>query len=287
MDQEARRRVFRATAWMAAAAVLLYVFFQVNKGGPFRDINPFGQDPYDVVGSLAIQVALLLGVLNLARALRLRDDPGQAANVRLILRGNLCILAAILATLIADAVAVLLHPLPPTRWGMVLRVELAGMALLALVCVGVLLAGFGHVQGDPPPHDLTPADAIDDLWTLVRVPARACRAILPRRIGTWIERFRCDQLFVHIPWISPRLHPWRFACALGLLVGLGLDLAQLQEGLPPSVQAGLLVMAVFVSAELVATLLGFAFLGGYLGLRPTLRSGEKGRDPFSSGKTGL
>ena len=41
-----------------------------------------------------------------------------------------------------------------------------------------------------------------------------------------------------------------------------------QEGLPPSLKAGLLVAGIFISAELGATLLGFALFGGYLGLRP-------------------
>jgi hypothetical protein len=80
--------------------------------------------------------------------------------------------------------------------------------------------------------------------------------------------FNSDRLFARLQWINPRPHPWPFACALGLLVGAGLVLALLQEGLPPSLRAGLMVMGVFISAELAATLLGFAIFGGYLGLRP-------------------
>jgi hypothetical protein len=48
----------------------------------------------------------------------------------------------------------------------------------------------------------------------------------------------------------------------------------LQEGLPPSLKIGLLVAGIFISAELAATLLGFAILGGYLGLRPIFQKGE-------------
>jgi hypothetical protein len=78
--------------------------------------------------------------------------------------------------------------------------------------------------------------------------------------------FNSDRLFARLPWVNPRPHPWRFAWALGLVVGAGLVLAQLQEGLPPSLRTGLIVMGIFISAELVATLLGFAIFGGYLGL---------------------
>jgi hypothetical protein len=48
------QRIHRVTALIAFAAVVFYLFFQINKGGPFRDVNPFGQDPYDAVGSFAI-----------------------------------------------------------------------------------------------------------------------------------------------------------------------------------------------------------------------------------------
>jgi hypothetical protein len=55
---------------------------------------------------------------------------------------------------------------------------------------------------------------------------------------------------------------------------MGLTLAQLQEGLPPSLKIGLLVAGIFISAEFVATLVGFAILGGYLGLRPSFNRSE-------------
>jgi hypothetical protein len=45
------------------------------------------------------------------------------------------------------------------------------------------------------------------------------------------------------------------------MLGILLVIAQLQEGLPPSFAIGLLVMSIFISVELVATLLGFAILG--------------------------
>ena len=47
------------------------------------------------------------------------------------------------------------------------------------------------------------------------------------------------------------------------------DLAQLQEGFPPNLKAGLLVAGIFISGELAATLAGFAIFGGYLGLQPS------------------
>jgi hypothetical protein len=273
MNEKTTQRVHRVTALITLAAIVFYLFFQINKGGPFRDINPFGEDPYDAVGSFAIQGALLIGILIYARALRLWDAPPQAAKTRLILRGNLLVLSAILVTLSADAIAEVVRPLPPSYWGNVLLVELALMFVLALMCVMALTVVFRRIQAVSPPHDLTPADGIDDLWTLVRVPVMKAGAFLPRACVAWVKRFNSDWLFARVPWLSPRSHPWRFASALGLLVGMGLALAHLQEGLLPSLKIGLFVAGIFISAELAATLLGFAILGGYLGLRPSFKRG--------------
>jgi hypothetical protein len=269
MDRKTVRRAHHATALVTLAAVAFYIFFQVNKNGPFRQLNPFGADPYDAVGSFAIQVALLVGLLSYARALRILAEPAQAAKMRLVLRGNLLVLLAILITLLADGIAVILHPLPPSLWAGVLLVEMGLMFLLAAVSAITLTVAFWHLRTDKPPRNLTPADAIDDLWILVRLPVIKFSAVLPRRLVEMVERFSSDWLFHRWPWLDPRSHPWRFALFLGVFVGLGLVLAQLQEGLPPSPLIGLLVMGIFISAELAATLIGFALLGGYLGLRPS------------------
>lgn len=273
MDNFAIQRLHRVTALMTFCAIVFYVFFQINKGEPFRDINPFGEDPYDAIGSFAIQIALLIGILTYARALRLRDDSTQADKARFIRRGNYLVLAAILVTLGADAIAEIVHPFPPSYWGNVLLGELALMFVLAFVCVIALVVVFAAKQTPAPARNLTPADAIDDLWTLVRVPATKLNSLLPRVFIEWLRRANSDWLFARVQWLNPRAHPWRFACALGLFVGVALTLAQWQEGLPPSL-IGLIVAGIFISAEFVATIVGFALLGGYLGLRPAFRKNK-------------
>lgn len=268
MNIESIRRVHRVTVLITLTGLIFYPFFQINKGGPFRDINPFGDDPYDAIGSFAFQAALLIGILTYSRALRLKGDPEQVLKVRLILRGNGLVLFAIGITLMADAVAEILHPLPSSYWGNVLLFELGAMFLLTAICIIALAVVFRCLQPAAPPRDLTPADGIDDLWTLVRSPVSLFGKALPDKFVEWVKRFNSDRLFARAPWLNPRTHPWRFACALGLLVGVGLTLAQLQEGPPPSLMIGLLLAGIFISVEFLATLAGFAIFGGYLGLRP-------------------
>jgi hypothetical protein len=241
MNETTIRRVHRVTALITFAAIVFCLFFQFSKGGPFRDINPFGVDPYDAVGSFAFQAAILIGVLTYARALRLLDAPAQATKLRLILRGNALVLFAILATLIADAVAEVVSQFPSSYWGNVLLLGLALMFMLSLICVVALALVFRRIHTPAPPRDLTPADGIDDLRGLLRVPVTRIGAVLPRAFVEWVERFHSDWLFARLQWHNPRTHPWRFACVLGLLVGVGLALAQLQEGFPPSLKIALLV----------------------------------------------
>ncbi len=269
MDRSANRRIFGVTAMIAFAALAFGVFFQTAKRQPFSDINPFAEDPYDAVGSFAVQGAALIGLLSFGRAVRWRSDSTQAPKARLILRGNALVLCAISAALLADAVAMFLHPLVYSPWADLLRAGLAAMSALTLVCILALVVVLSNTPTAAAPRDLTPADGIDDVWSLVCLPVLRARRFLPAGFVRSVARFSSDWLFARIPWLNPRAHPWRFAAALGVLVGAGLVLVQLQEGLPPSLEAGLLVIGIFFLGELAATLLGFAIFGGYLGLRPT------------------
>ena len=271
MSQETTRRVHRVTALIAFTAMVFGLFFQINKVGPFRDINPFAVEPYNAVGSFAVQGTLLSGILAYARALRLRYDPAQACKTRLILRGNCLALGAILVTLVADGIAEALGQMSPSYWGNVLLGELALMFVLAFICTFALIPVGRGVQTAASSRDLTPADAIDDLWAYVRVPVSRWGAVVPRAVVEWVNGFDSDRIFARVPDLHPRTHPWRFVTASGMIVAAVLLLGQLQEGLPSSLEIGLLVTGIFIAAELGAALLGFAILGGYLGLRPSFR----------------
>jgi hypothetical protein len=268
MNDQSVKTIHRVTALTLLSALIFYLFFQINKADAFVNSNPFANDPYDAVGSIAFQAALLIGILSYARALRWRNDPAQKTKARLILHGNILVLASIFITLCTDIIAEFIVPLPGSNWVNYLRLELGLMMLLTLLCGAALWFAFHHLTAPKPPQNLTPADAIDDLWSLVRIPVVKAGKFLPTRFVAWIDRFESDTLFKHSAWVDPRQHPWRFASMLGLMVGVLLVLVQLQEGLPPSLSVGLLTTIIFISVEFVATLVGFAVLGDYLGLRP-------------------
>jgi hypothetical protein len=263
------KRIHQVTALIFTTAIIFYLFFQVNKRSPFVEANPFAVDPYDAVGSIAFQVALLISLLSYSRVLRMRNDATQTVE-RLVLHGNTLVLASIFITLISDAVAEFVQHSPPSIYVIVLQLELGLMVILAIVCALALWIVFRGIPTANPPPNLTPADAIDDLWSLVRVPIERGSSVFPPSIVQWVKRFKSELLFARLPWLNPRLHPWRFTAAIGLLVGVLLVIAKMQEGLPPNIAIGLLVAGIFISVELGSTLMGFAIFGGYLGLRPPL-----------------
>lgn len=195
---------------------------------------------------LTVQVTFVAAALTYARALRWLLDPSQASKARLILRGNVVVLAAVVATLILDSVAQEQRPRPQAA-----EIAMVALGLSALVAVTILAVVFRRIPTPPPPAGLTVADGIDDLLTLVR----------------WAVRLHSDALFARLRPLNPRLHPWSFATLLGFAAGCAFFLAHLQEGLPPDLRTGLLIGGIFVGIEFAATILGFAALGPYLGLK--------------------
>lgn len=119
-------------------ALAFWAFFQYSKH-TLGDVNPFGEDPYDAVGSFGVQLSMLAALLGLLRALRPYGSgeipPVQA---RLALRADGLAVLSLAVTLAADAVALARYP---AQWmnspgGLQLAALTAGMALLTLLAGG-------------------------------------------------------------------------------------------------------------------------------------------------------
>jgi hypothetical protein len=61
MTQRDIRSLQWVSAFVFAAALLFLAFFQLAKSASLQEVAPFREDPYDAVGSMAIQVAVLIG----------------------------------------------------------------------------------------------------------------------------------------------------------------------------------------------------------------------------------
>jgi hypothetical protein len=103
------------------------------------------------------------------------------------------------------------------------------------------------------------------------------RVRFSRRPLAWLERTGDRFLaWLQATPLSPEKHPWRFVLAAGVIVGLLLVLAGFQEGPPPNFRIFLLLLAIFVSVETSAALIGFLLLGSLLGIRPALGQSDEG-----------
>lgn len=115
-------------------AVLFSLFFQISKHDPaLSQVNPFGEDPYDAVGSFGVQLALFTAVLALIRAFRpYQTDTKRDSHHVLFARAVFLSCLSVAVTLLADSIAMIRHP---TLWiggaaGDVLAILLGGMVLL-------------------------------------------------------------------------------------------------------------------------------------------------------------
>jgi len=88
-----------------------YFFFMTTKhDAALSTIIPFAFDPYDAIGSFAVETAVFLGILSFIRTIRLyRKDQRDVEQHLLLARTQMGVVLVVLLTLVGDAVAMLRH----------------------------------------------------------------------------------------------------------------------------------------------------------------------------------
>ncbi len=102
----------RNTVIAFGLATLFDWSFMFAKHDPtLRSIIPFGDDPYDAVGSFGFIVAMLIALLSVVRAFRpyRKSAPSHSQQVYL-LRSQQAVVLAVLITVGSDAIAMARHP---------------------------------------------------------------------------------------------------------------------------------------------------------------------------------
>ncbi len=272
--------------WAAGAALLaglaFWAFFQASKFPVFRGANPFAQDPADAVSSIGFEIAVVAGILSLARAMQLQrlgalDDHRP----ELIVRGGLVVVLTLSAGVAADSLTEIQHPgWNVSVWGKVLIMSLVGLALLGALATVLLVRATRSVWLLPSAPGARGSgwlgEALEDVFLLGWLPLvwAGQRLSLLGGLLLWLEdHWRgafMQRLRWALGWLSPWRHPWRFALLAGLAAGIGLAAAHATEGPPNDLGQFILVSLVFVGIEFGATAAGFLLLGGFLGLRPPL-----------------
>lgn len=134
----------RCSALAAAVlAALFYFFFMSTKhNATMATIIPFGEDPWDAIGSYCMITSIVLAVLSLWRAIRpVRNGQFARPKSAMLARTQLAIPAGILVTLATDAIAMARHP---AMWA-----GKAGSAEVLLLMTGLAIACLAAVSLAP------------------------------------------------------------------------------------------------------------------------------------------
>lgn len=268
-----------------------YIFFMTTKhDAALSKIIPFAFDPYDAIGSFALETAVFLAMLSFIRTIRLYQKGKQEMEQKVFLaRTQMGVVLAVFLTLVGDAVAMLRH-LP--QWtGHPATNELVffvvGTALCALV-VGMLVSFSARNIGLPrTPH----------VWNkgiIVFVAMVAILAFYPEKliISVFGELFTVlvGALLLFVPlWalgdalipytlekqgekhvLVPYKYQWMVVTLLAICIGLLAVLGESTEG-GKGIQffqffRHFQVVLVYLGLELSAVLIGYSFLRKQLGL---------------------
>jgi hypothetical protein len=303
------RRTLRLNAMVLFVAGLAFaLFFQATKHSPrLAAVNPFAEDPYDSVGSFAVQFVLFMILVSLFRAFQRGQPDSDSAATQI--RGQLMAHLAIAFTLVGDLISLLRH-LPMWVASPAGRelVSLTTCFLLSTLAVIVLLLATTHLltlralRGSLIRIVVSPACAV---LVLACYPERLRRS-LPGEILTvlcgiallflvvWaVGSAFTVQTAAHgltqpsaiaqrtggeptrsiavrlTHWTRPRFHRWLIVAAGGILCGAFLVFQELNEGgNSPHGAKRLLVVAVYLGLETAGVVTGYALLSRQLALFP-------------------
>jgi hypothetical protein len=318
------RSLKRSSLFVLLLSVFLWIFFDQSKHLPLLAVvSPFGEDPYDAVGSFGVQLASLSALLSLVRAFRPYPIPATQSSQASLLRGQWVAILAVAVTLLADLIAMFRYSsiwrasLPglllavslgfmilmtlwvsrnltqnrashsmeagSNRWPRAWIIMAAGTLILSLypiswredIAGGVLAAALGMfilfmetwaLATAILPGSSRESDVLDDLLALHGwlKEESLIAASLFRPLETLAGSVSIRRAW---GWIHPRRHVWRLILMAGLLMGLGLALAEsLVEGASANLHTALLVLAIFITLEGSAVILGWLLFSRYLGL---------------------
>jgi hypothetical protein len=279
----------------AAAVVLLAVLFYKLLMFPKHDaslskIIPFGDDPYDAIGSFAMIVCTMLALLSLGRAFwpHPSGDPAIRKQIYLV-RTQMCAVLAIIITLVSDAVALARHPVmwtaAPERFK--LLALLGGMAVFVTV-IGLRI----HCTKDLVPTRATGrwAEAVIvsliGFLVLAAFPERLIEGtathlltiivadlILFSAMRSWVtalvpyQRNEAPQKAAEEKSGLGSVRRWGVVSLVGILLGVFVFAGEMSEGTghAPLAQTAF-VAAVFVGLSVAGLAIAYAFLGKPLGL---------------------
>jgi hypothetical protein len=267
-------------------AVLFYWAFMFAKhDAAFRGIIPFGEDPYDAVGSFGIVVGAFIAIVSLVRAFRPYRSPGPTmAQTVYLLRSQAAVALTVCITLAADVVAMVRHP---SMWiGSASRnALLALLGGLAVAATGLLLLVRASRAALPErgPNRWTAAILASMVFPLILAiyPEQLIHVISTHLLTVVIGaialfapmRLILTAMVPYDPRIelkrrrgrfsSPRSR-WGIVLLAGILLGAFAFIGEMSEGGGGAPLGRLLLVAsVFVGLAIAGLIVAYSFLGNH------------------------
>lgn len=276
-------------------AALFYWSFMFAKHDPsLRGIIPFGEDPFDAVGSFGVLAGGLIVLVSLVRAFRPYSKPPSGAQRAYLLRGQMAVALAVCLAIAADAVAMARHP---SRWihaashnellGLLGSLGALSFAVQLLLCasretIPRFTKGAAGAAAAPTLLAmlilaLYPEQLIDNTAAhLLTVVAGALVLFAPMRplLTALVPLVPYDDACETETRIVPERnglmragYRWGFVLLVGVLVGFCIFVAEITEGGGTQPVARLVFLAsVFIGLASGGLLIAYGFLGKPLGL---------------------
>ncbi len=266
-------------------AAAFYWFFMFTKHDPhLAPVMPFGEDPFDAIGSFCLIVTVLLALVSAVRAFRpYASTPPSSSQKSYLIRSQAAVPLGVLITLGADGIAMVRQPAiwlgrPET---VQLVTLLAGMGAFALF---IFLAIYRSVEKGAPDTETSPwkqalAVVVASLVLLAVIPAWTLQnPWLHLGVILLADALIAAPLALSAAAVAPTVEParytrrqwlpWIVIVVLGIAVG-GFALAgeffgEGSGGVPPAKM--LLIAALFLGAGTGLMLIGYGFLARPLGL---------------------
>lgn len=273
-------------------AVLFYWLFMFTKhDAALSKIIPFGDDPYDAVGSFAIIIGILAALLSVFRAFRPYSPHGASIEKRAYLaRAQTCVVLAVFITLVSDAVAMGRHA---SIWKSApqrneLLALLAGMAIVAILVESLIRRSAKEIVSARAAASWARAASVSlaAILLLAVYPERLIEGtathLLTVVVGALILFVPMRPLLtVLVPYEASsavgeatagkrsfaRRNAWGIVLLIGAILGAFFFAGEMSEGAGGmSIRRIAFVGAVFVGLSATGLAIAYAFLGIPLGL---------------------
>ena len=272
-------------------ACLFYWSFVFAKHDPaLRNVIPFGDDPYDAVGSFGVIVGMLIALLSLLRAFRpYRGVPSTARQMYLV-RAQQAVVLSVFMTLASDMVAMARHP---SMWSGAasrdrLIALLGGLAVVAVVVQLLIRASQERLpKRDAKDWIAAASAALLAIMVLAVYPETLIRGtpthLLTVVVGDIVlfapmrpllnalvpyksDKARMEKLPARGQF-STAAQRWGIVVLAGALIGACVFVGEMAEGSGVPMNRLVFVASVFVGLGLAGFLIAYAFLQEPLGLR--------------------